>query len=393
MTPHIPLARPDISALEEAEVLEVLRSGQLSLGPKLPEFERLLSSYVAAPWGAGVSSGTAGLHLVTRSLGIGEGDCVPMSSFSFISAANAARYEGAEPVFLDIDEDTLNLSPAAVGEYLSGCERRDGALHDPRTGRRVAAIMSTDIFGHPADLPALSALAAAHDIPLISDSCEALGSRYRCADGDWVHAGHDAAAAIFAFYPNKQIATGEGGMVTGADAHLHEQMTSLRNQGRAPQDPWLRHTELGYNYRMDELSAALGVAQMTRIDEILGKRAQVADWYAERLHDVEGVTPPTAATWAAPAWFVEFLRVDDALDRDKLVAHLSANGVSSKAYFDIPVHRQPPYADQSPLTPMPLVQTDRAASQIMIVPMFATMTQSQVDQACAVLAAAVKAGA
>jgi dTDP-4-amino-4,6-dideoxygalactose transaminase len=315
-----------------------------------------------------------------------------MSSFTFISSANCVRYEGAEPVFLDIDEDTLCLSPAAVRSYLEGCKERDGALFDQATGRRVAAVLSTDVFGHPADLEGLLDSTKGFGIPLLSDSCESLGSKYRRRDGTWVHAGTDAAASVFGFYPNKQITTGEGGMVVGSDPDIEERIFSMRNQGRRPGDPWLRHTRVGFNYRLDEMSAALGVAQMRRIEEILGNRARAAAWYEGRLAGIPGVALPTATEWADPAWFVEFLRIGEGLERDRLIEALESRGIESKAYFDLPLHRQPPYAGREDLAPTPLPVTETASSQIMILPFSSVMTEAEVDRVCSALREAVDAG-
>ena len=391
--PSVPLAWPDIGPDEEAEVLAVLRSGRLALGPETQEFERLAAAFTGSPWAVAVSSGTAGLHLAVRALGVGPEDCVVMSSFTFISAANAARYEGAEPVFVDIDPETLCLSPVELRRYLEECKERDGALHDPLTGRRVAAVLTTDVFGHPAELDAILDVTRGFEIPLISDSCESLGSRYRRRGGEWVHAGSGAHVAVFGFYPNKQITTGEGGMVTGADPDVAERLLSMRNQGRRTGDPWLHHTRIGFNYRLDELSAALGVAQMRRIDEILERRAQVARWYDEEFADVEGVATPLAAEWADPAWFVYFVRTDPGVLRDRLVQHLVANGVESKAYFDPPVHRQPPYAGRDDLVTAPLPVTDDAAARTMILPFFSLMTREQVQHVAGILRSGLVDGA
>ncbi|MEX0832547.1 MAG: DegT/DnrJ/EryC1/StrS aminotransferase family protein [Actinomycetota bacterium] len=380
-TPFLPLARPDIGADEEDEVLGVLRGGRLALGPKTAEFERLFAAYVAAPWACAVSSGTAGLHLAVRSLSIGPDDCVVTPSFSFISAANALRYEGAEPVFLDIERDSLCLSPDAVRVYLDSCKESEGGLFDPVTGRRVAGVVSVDAFGHPANLGALLEIASPFGIPIVSDSCEALGSR-RLQGDSWVYAGTGAVAAVYGFYPNKQITTGEGGMVTGSDPDIEERVRSLRNQGRRAGDPWLHHTRMGFNYRLDELSAALGVAQMKRVEEILLRRAGVVSSYEERLRDVEGIATPEASAWADPAWFVEFLRVDEGIDRDRLVQFLNANGIESKAYFDPPVHRQPPYADRPDLVPEPLPVTEEAAARILIIPLYSRLSTDEVDRVC-----------
>jgi perosamine synthetase len=381
--PHIPLARPDVGPAEEREVLAALRSGRLALGPKALEFERLTAAYAGAAWGVSVSSGTAGLHVAVRGLGIGPDDCVVTASFSFIASANCLRYEGAEPVFVDVDPDTLCLSTDAVRSYLESCKEVDGVLRDPVTGRRVAGVLPIDMFGRPAGLPAIRALADPWGLRVLSDSCEALGSRARGADGIWRHAGAEADVSVFAFYPNKQITTGEGGMVVGNDPDLEERIRSLRNQGRRSGDPWLHHARLGFNYRMDELSAALGVAQIRRVDEILGRRRQVAGWYGEALGDVEALEPPSAGEDVDPAWFVYFLRVTPGIDRDRLVEHLAARGIEAKAYFDPPIHLQPPYAGSAEPGSLPV--TEDAARRTLIVPFFAGMTREEVERVAAAL--------
>jgi perosamine synthetase len=386
---NIPLALPDIGPEEEAEVLAVLRSGRLALGPKADEFERQVASFSGFPFGISANSGTTALHLAVRGLGIGPDDCVVTTSFSFIASSNCLRYEGAEPVFVDIDPDTLCLSPEHLKAYLDSCKDDGVDLRDPRTGRRVAGVLPVDVFGHPSDLPAILGLARAWHLPVISDSCEALGSRYRRPDGTWVHAGTGADVATFAFYPNKQITTAEGGMAVVADPDLEERIRSLRNQGRRLGDSWLFHSRLGFNYRLDELSAALGVAQMRRVDEILAKRAAVNAWYAEALPEVEGVELPRVADWARPAWFVQAVRVAEGIDRDRLVAALGRMGIEAKAYFEPAIHRQPPYAGDDSLLAMPLQETEAASARTLIVPFWAGMTSGHVARVAEALPRAI----
>ncbi len=386
MPDDIPLAKPDLGLAEETEVLEVLRSGRLALGPKTLEFERLVAGFTGVPWAAAVSSGTAGLHLAFRALGVGPDDCVVTTSFTFVASANAITYEGAEPVLLDIEPETMTLSLDALRTYLESCkEGDDGALRDPVTHRRVAAVEPVDVFGHPVQLERVREITSPWRIPVVADTCEALGSRWRSDDGTWVHAGAGAEASVFAFYANKQITTGEGGMVTGADPDLDERIRSLRNQGRRPGDPWLHHTRIGFNYRLSELQAALGVAQMRRVDELLGRRAALAARYTEALAEVDELAPPRAAEWARPAWFVMALRCAPGVDRDRLLDHLNRSGVESKAYFEPPVHRQPPYAGRDDLVPAPLVVTEEAAASMLIVPFFAAMPLEDVDRVVAAL--------
>ncbi|MFL5767583.1 MAG: DegT/DnrJ/EryC1/StrS family aminotransferase [Actinomycetota bacterium] len=374
--PNIPLAWPDIGPSEEAEVVEVLRSGRLALGPKTIEFERLVAEFAGVRWGAAVSSGTAGLHLAVRALEIGPEDCVVTTSFSFVASANCIRYEGGEPVFVDVDDATLCIDPDAVVDYLASCSEVGGPLHDPASGKRVAAILSVDVFGHPADLRRLRAVAEPFGLPILSDSCESLGSWIRSAEGARVHAGAEADVAVFAFYPNKQITTGEGGMVVGSDPEVEERVRGPRNQGRRANDPWLRHSRVGFNYRIDEMSAALGVAQMHRVEELLGRRAEVARWYREELAGVEELRLPETAPWAEPAWFVMPLRVERPAARDALIEHLAEDGIEAKAYFDPPIHLQPAYADREESRPLPV--TEEAARTTLVVPFFSTMSREQV---------------
>ena len=386
MSEEIPLARPVLGPAEEQAVVEVLRSGRLSLGPRLAEFENAFAARLGVAHASAVSSGTAGLHLAFRALGVGRDDCVVTTSFTFVASANAVTYEGAEPVLLDIDPDTLTLSLDALRTYLESCkEGDDGALRDPVTHRRVAAVEPVDVFGHPVHLERVREITAPWRVPVVADACEALGSRWRRDDGTWVHAGAGAEASVFAFYANKQITTGEGGMVTGADPDIDERIRSLRNQGRRPGDPWLHHTRIGFNYRLSEVQSAIGVAQMRRIDELLGRRAALAARYAEALAEVEEVTPPVSAEWARPAWFVMALRCAPGVDRDRVLDHLNRNGVESKAYFEPPVHRQPPYAGRDDLVPAPLTVTEEAAAGVLIVPFFAAMPLEDVDRVVAVL--------
>ncbi|MHB8242075.1 MAG: DegT/DnrJ/EryC1/StrS family aminotransferase, partial [Solirubrobacteraceae bacterium] len=269
----IPLARPVLGEAEEQAVLEVLRSGQLSLGPRVGEFESRFAARVGAPLASAVSSGTAGLHLALRAVGVQEGDEVVTSPFSFVASANAVLYERARPVFADIDPMTLNLDPQAA----------EAAVTD-----RTKAILPVHIFGYPADMPAFERLAVRHGLRIVEDACEALGARH--ADGRAV--GGRGNPAVFGFYANKQLTTGEGGMVTLSDRALKESIDSERNQGRAPDMSWLDHDRLGFNYRLSDVACALGLAQLDRLDAMLAGRARVAGLYREALAGLEGVGLP-----------------------------------------------------------------------------------------------------
>jgi len=321
----IPLAKPDISNAGVEAVLAVLRSSQLALGPRLDAFESAMAEYIGVGNAVAVNSGTSALHLILEGLGIGEGDEVITTPFSFIASTNCILFVRATPVFVDIHPETLCIDP----------ERIEAAITS-----RTRAILAVDVFGQPADWPALERIADRHGLVLIEDSAEALGSSCggkRC--------GGFGRAGIFGFYPNKQITTGEGGVVVTDDAELARLCRSMANQGRGDGSDWLSHVRLGYNYRMDELSAALGLAQLGRIDEIIAARNGVADRYAEALRDVNGVIPPGAVGDVEVSWFVYVVRLEAGFsraDRDEVLRDLSARGVGCRNYF-APIHLQPFY--------------------------------------------------
>jgi perosamine synthetase len=312
-TQRISLSAPWIDERDEELVLEVLRSGWLSLGPTGPRFESLLADAVGAPNCAAVSSGTAGLHLCMRLAGIQAGDEVITSPYSFVASANCAIYEGATPVFADIDPKTYNLDPAAVEAAIT-----------PRT----KAIVAVDIFGYPCELDPLIALCERHGIALVEDACEALGARYK---GELL--GSHGHPAVFAFYPNKQMTTGEGGAVTTHDEGQHELLVSLRNQGRLETSSWLQHGRLGYNYRLDDLSAALGIGQLEKLDRILEGRAETAARYGDLLRDVDVETPLADDDDHVRSWFVYVVKLPAGLDRDGVAARLAEQGVASAPYL------------------------------------------------------------
>jgi dTDP-4-amino-4,6-dideoxygalactose transaminase len=312
-TDRINLSAPWIDERDEELVLEVLRSGWLSLGPTGPRFESLLAGAVGSPHCAAVSSGTAGLHLCMRLAGVRAGDEVITSPYSFVASANCAIYEGATPVFADIDPKTLNLDPAAVEAAIT-----------PRT----KALVTVDIFGYPAEYDALIPLCEENGIALIEDSCEALGATYKGKP-----LGSHGHPAVWAFYPNKQMTTGEGGAVTTGDAHQHELLVSLRNQGRLETSSWLQHGRLGYNYRLDDLSAALGIGQLEKLDRILDARRAVAARYGELLRDVDVETPLPDDHDHVRSWFVYVVKLPSGVDRDHVMAQLSARGIATAPYL------------------------------------------------------------
>ncbi len=360
----IPLARPVVGELEIERVLEVLRSGRLSLGPLLPEFEQQFARRVGAAHASAVSSGTAGLHLALRSVGVTDGDEVVTSPFSFVASANVIVYERARPVFADIDPVTFNLDPDAAADAVTD---------------RTAALLPVHIFGYPADLGAFERLG----LPIVEDACEALGA----VDADGVPVGGRGHPAVFGFYANKQITTGEGGMVTTANAALKERIDSERNQGRAPNMDWLDHDRLGFNYRLGEIACALGLAQLERLDELLAGRARVAAAYGEALADIDGVQLPcpdsTAAHWGGSqvrrGWFVYVVQLPREVDRDATVRALHARGIPSKPYFPA-VHLMTYYREQFGHKEGEFPVCEDVAARSIALPFFPEMTESQVEQ-------------
>ena len=319
-TRPIPLSAPWIDERDEELVLEVLRSGWLSLGPTGPRFEELFAEAVGAPYCAAVSSGTAGLHLCVRVAGVGPGDEVITSPYSFAASANCAIYAGATPVVADIDPRTYNLDPAAVEAAVT---------------RRTKAVVAVDIFGYPCELDPLRALCERHGLALIEDACEALGSEYK-----GVRLGSHGHPAVFAFYPNKQMTTGEGGAITTGSAAEHALYVSLRNQGRLETSSWLQHGRLGYNYRLDDLSAALGIGQLEKLDRLLGGRVEVAERYNRLLAGVDVETPIADDPDHKRSWFVYVVKLPAGADRDGIARELGRRGIATAPYLPS-IHLQP----------------------------------------------------
>jgi perosamine synthetase len=311
----IPLSQPVIGPREEQLVLDTLRSGRLSLGPMLKEFERGFAERLGVGEAAAVSSGTAGLHLAVRAAGIEAGDEVITTPLSFVASANCLLYENARPIFCDIDPRTLNIDPAAAAAVVTGA---------------TAGILPVHIFGYPADMPAFERIAAQHKLWLVEDACEALGAMH----GDGAQVGARGHLSIFAFYPNKQMTTGEGGIVVCPSPELRERIDSERNQGRSPDMGWLDHDRLGFNYRLSDLACALGVAQLERLDELLAARSRVAGLYNQALADVEGIVLPCPDEGGdRRSWFVYVIQLPPEVERDAAIEALRARGVDSKPYL------------------------------------------------------------
>jgi perosamine synthetase len=310
----VPLSSPYLDERDEELVLEVLRSGRLSLGPTIDRFEELFAEKVGAPYAAAVSSGTSGLHLLSVIARLGAGDEVITSPYSFVASANCFIYEGATPVFADIDERTMNLDPAAVEAAIT---------------EKTKAIVAVDIFGYPCELDPLRDLCAKHGLTLIQDACEALGAEYK---GERV--GSQGVDAVFAFYPNKQITTGEGGMVTTHSEETRRQLVSLRNQGRADGGGWLDHARLGFNYRIDDVRAALGIGQLEKLDTILSLRQAAAARYGELLAGIEGLDVPLADDADhVRSWFVYAVSLAPGTDRERVIAELERDGIATSRYL------------------------------------------------------------
>ena len=381
MTEQIPLARPDLGPREEELLLEVVRSGSLSLGPKVTQFEHDFGEWVGGGYAVAVSSGTAALHLGVRALGWGEGDRVLTSPLSFVATANSILYEGATPVFCDIDPVTFNLDPEAAG----------AAITD-----EVAGILPVHIFGYPADLPALSQLAENHGAGLMEDAAQALGAVDRLGR----KIGSAGNISIFAFYPNKQMTTGEGGVLITPDEDVAERVMSERNHGRPAQNHGeVEHHRLGFNYRLSDLQAAIGVAQVERLDEMLNARENVAALYRERLTQLgaapagddgghEILLPCENNGDERRGWFVFVVQLPEGADRGEVIESLDAQGIQSKAYLPC-IHLLPPYRERFGFSGGEFPVAERVAERSLALPFFTSMTEGQVDRVCTALAEAL----
>jgi perosamine synthetase len=362
---EVPLARPVLGQAEEAAVLEVLRSGQLSLGPRVPAFEEAFAARLGAGYASAVSSGTAGLHLALRAAGVSDGHEVVTSPFSFVASANAIVFERARPVFADIDARTLNLDPAAAAAAVT---------------ERTTAVLPVHIFGYPADLAAFERLG----LPIVEDACEALGA----VDADGVAVGARGHAAAFGFYANKQLTTGEGGMVTTSDPAVKARIDSERNQGRAPDMGWLDHDRLGFNYRLSDIACAIGLAQLGRLDDMLAGRARAAALYREALADVDGLElpcedPPVPAR-ERRGWFVFVVQLPRDSDRDETIRALRARGVQSKPYLPA-IHLMTYYREVFGHREGEFPVCEDVAARSVALPFFPEITEGQVGRVAAAL--------
>jgi perosamine synthetase len=365
MTEAIPMSFPDLSESDAQAVLDVVRSGRLALGPKSEEFEQCMARYLGVKNAVAVNSGTSALHLIVKTLGIGPGDEVLVPSFTFAASINAILYEGAAPVFVDIEPTTYNLDPEDVERKIT-----------PRT----KAIMVVDLFGHPAEWNDILWVAKKYGLKVIDDSCEALGAEYKRQK-----IGQFGDAAAFAFYPNKQITTGEGGMVVTNNYDIANQCRSLRNQGRGEMGAWLEHERLGYNYRLDEMSAALGISQLGRIEDFLVKRESVARLYAERLQGLDWIRIPIVKPYVRMSWFVFVVTLAEGLDRENIMSGMEARGIPVRGYFS-PVHLQPYIQKFIGPGRRGLPVTESVGQRTIALPFHNNLTSSQIDRVVSALA-------
>jgi perosamine synthetase len=372
---RIYLSRPDITEKEIEAVCAVLRTPNLSLGPKVPEFEAAFAEYIGRKRAVAVNSGTSGLFLCISALGIGPGDEVITTPFTFIASATTIMMAGAKPVFVDIDPATLNIDPAKIKSAIT---------------KKTKAIMPVEVFGSPADFDKICQIAKKHNLTILEDSCEALGSEL-----NGKKAGTFGKMSVFAFYPNKQITTGEGGMILTDDDCLADMCVSLRNQGRGKSGGWLSHERLGYNYRLSDINCALGIVQLSRLDEIKAKRRQVAKWYHEMLSDDDRLIVPAEPAGCKVSWFVFVVRLActeqgrsadrfTLKQRDEILDAMKAKGIQVSNYFS-PVHLQPFMAEQFGYKEGDFPVTESVAERTIALPFYNNLTKDDIATVCKTL--------
>ncbi len=382
----VPMSLPDITDKERDAVARVMATNYLSMGPYVKAFEEAFRNFTGAKNAIAVNSGTAGLHLCVRAAGWQDGDWVITTPFSFVSSTNVLIYERITPVFVDAEPVTGNIDPVqlkAAIEDLEGTAASAAKWLPPKgvdPNGRLKGVLAVDVFGQPADFDAIRDTAAPYELPVIEDACEALGAMYKGRP-----AGLLGDTGVFAFYPNKQITTAEGGLVVTNDDKAAALIRSMRNQGRAEGDTWLEHTYLGYNYRMDELSAALGTEQMNRIDTLIANRARVADWYKEELSDIDGIELPCSApTTTRDSWFVYVIRLKEAERRGEVSSKLKALGIPVRPYFS-PIHLQPYIQEKFGYEPGRFPVTEDLGKRGLAIPFSGKMTREQVSAVGAAL--------
>lgn len=370
---RIPLSRPDITEREIERVVDVLRSPNLSLGPVLAEFESAFAAYLGRRRAVAVNSGTSGLFLSLLALGIGEGDEVVTTPFTFIASTTTIMMTGARPIFVDIDPASLNLDPTRV---------------EAAVGVRTKALLPVAVFGNPTGFDAIGRIAQQRHLPVVEDSCEALGSALNGRK-----AGTFGTASVFGFYPNKQITTGEGGMIVTDDDGLADLCVSLRNQGRAAKAGWLAHERLGYNYRLSDINCALGLVQLSRIDEIKARRRQVAGWYREMLADDDRLIVPYEASGCDMSWFVLVVRLAEPFgieQRDTILREMNRQGIQASNYFP-PVHLQPFIAERYGYREGDFPIAEAVSRRTIALPFHNRLTQDETAIVCGTLKAILDA--
>jgi perosamine synthetase len=364
---EIPLSRPDITQAERDAVNQVLMTPNLSLGPKLPEFERVFADYIGTRFAVAVNSGTSALHLCMRAIGVAPGDEVITTPFSFIASSNCILFENGKAVFVDIDPATWSIDPTRIEAAIT-----------PRT----KAILPVDVFGHVADMPKIRQIAGRHGLRVIEDSCEALGARLNGRK-----AGSFGDVGVFGFYPNKQITTGEGGMIVTDDEGTSQLCLSMRSQGRGTGGGWLAHERLGYNYRLSDINCALGIAQVRRIDEILANRKRVAGYYLDRLAGEKRISMQRPLPDSQISWFVMVVRLSDdytAEDRDRILASLRGQGIGCSNYFPA-IHLQPFYVEKFGYRRGQFPICEALCDRTLALPFHGTLTEQEVETACKAL--------
>ncbi|MFC1931515.1 DegT/DnrJ/EryC1/StrS family aminotransferase [Chloroflexota bacterium] len=361
----IPLSSPDITHKEVEIINQVLSTPYLSIGPKIRGFEERVASYIGTKYAIAVNSGTSALHLCIRSLGIKDGDEVISAPFSFIASANCILFDRAKPIFVDIDKNSLCIDPDKIEEKITG---------------KTKAILPVHIFGHPCQMDKIMKIASDYNLAVIEDACEAIGAEYK---GKKVGSFGDC--GVFGFYPNKQITTAEGGMIITNNEKIAKLCRSMRNQGRDKTDSWLSYSRLGYNYRMSELSASLGIAQIDRIDEILEKRQKVAELYNKRLGGIEGIKIPSTASEVRMSWFIYVIRLDEQKfsrrKRDKIIQELRDKGIDCRDYFP-PIHLQPFYVEMFGYEKGSFPITEKVSSLTIALPFYNNLAERDIHYIC-----------
>lgn len=380
------MSSPDLTDAERQSIYEVMQSPNLSMGPQIRAFEEAFRKLTGRKHAIGVNSGTSGLHLCVHAAGIKEGDIVITTPFSFVSSSNVMLFERAIPVFVDVETSTGNIDTQLIQSAVKDITNNEVSANRwlPRLGtsnkKKIKAILPVHVYGQPADMDSILQISKDFNLKVIEDACEAVGSEYKDRK-----AGTLGDHSVFAFYPNKQITTGEGGMIVTDDDTAADLMFALRNQGRVPGDIWLQHTLLGYNYRLGELNSALGNVQLTRLDEIIEKRGTVASWYHQRLEQIPGIEfPSVVSNTTRMSWFVYVIRTDPGINRESVSQGLKDRGIPSRPYF-IPIHLQPYMKDRFGYLEGDFPISEDLGKRSLAIPFSGVMTENQVEIVCEAL--------